>query len=91
MEFRAKMALLVLIALGATMGWLASIIARTEAPGAILRQIALGLAVALVSGGFANGGTMIGSLSFVGLGVALAASAVALVLYHAVGKRKAKA
>ena len=34
------MALLVLIVLGATLGWLASIIARTEAPGAILRQIA---------------------------------------------------
>jgi uncharacterized membrane protein YeaQ/YmgE (transglycosylase-associated protein family) len=85
------MALLVLIALGATIGWLASIIARTEEPGAILRQIALGLAVALVSGGFANDGTMIGSLSFVGLGVALAAGAVALVLYHAIPKRKAKA
>ena len=31
------MALLVLIVLGATLGWLASILARTEAPGTILR------------------------------------------------------
>ena len=36
------MALLVLIVLGASLGWLASILARTEAPGTILRQVALG-------------------------------------------------
>ncbi|NJO14082.1 MAG: hypothetical protein HC870_02755 [Rhizobiales bacterium] len=85
------MALLVLIALGATVGWLASIIARTEDAGAILRQIALGLVVALVGGVIANEGTFIGSLSFLGLGVAVAASAVTLVLYHTLLRRKAKA
>ncbi len=85
------MAMLVLIVLGATMGWLASILARTEAPGAILRQIALGLAVSVVAGGLANGGTMIGSLSFLGLGVALVSCLVALVLYHAIIRRKARA
>ncbi|MEQ5787788.1 hypothetical protein J3454_07790 [Erythrobacter sp. NFXS35] len=85
------MALLVLIMLGVTLGWLASIIARTEAPGAILRQIAGGVTVSLVAGVIANGGTMLGSLSFLGLGVALAATAVALVLYHAVLRRKAEA
>ncbi len=85
------MALLVLIVLGATLGWLASILARTEAPGAILRQVALGLAVSVVAGEIANEGTMIGSLSFLGLGVALAATAVALVLYHAIARRRASA
>ncbi len=85
------MALLVLIVLGATLGWLASILARTEAPGAILRQVALGLAVSVVAGEIANEGTMIGSLSFLGLGVALAATGVALVLYHAIARRKARA
>ncbi|MDC8755470.1 hypothetical protein OIK40_12545 [Erythrobacter sp. sf7] len=85
------MALLVLIVLGATLGWLASIIARTEAPGAILRQIAGGVAVSLLAGGVANGGTMLGSLSFFGLGVALAVTAVALVLYHAILRRLAEA
>jgi uncharacterized membrane protein YeaQ/YmgE (transglycosylase-associated protein family) len=85
------MALLVLIVLGATLGWLASILARTEAPGAILRQIAVGLAAALVAGGIANDGTMIGGLSLLGLGVALAASVVALVLYHAIARKRAQA
>ncbi|MBA4044322.1 MAG: hypothetical protein C0471_07900 [Erythrobacter sp.] len=85
------MALLVLIALGATLGWLASIIARTEASGAILRQVALGLVVALVAGVIANEGTIIGGLSLLGLGVALASAGVALVLYHAFLQRKANA
>ena len=85
------MALLVLIVLGATLGWLASILARSEAPGAILRQILLGIAVSVVAGETANGGTMIGSLSVLGLGVGLAASLVALVLYHAIARRKASA
>jgi uncharacterized membrane protein YeaQ/YmgE (transglycosylase-associated protein family) len=85
------MALLVLIVLGATLGWLASILARTEAPGEILRQVALGMLVSVVAGETANKGTMIGSLSFISLGIALSATAVALVLYHAVARRRVKA
>jgi uncharacterized membrane protein YeaQ/YmgE (transglycosylase-associated protein family) len=85
------MALLVLILLGATLGWLASILGRTEAPGSILRQIGLGLAVSVVAGEIANDGTVVGSLSLIGLGVALAASLIALVLYHAILGRRAKA
>jgi uncharacterized membrane protein YeaQ/YmgE (transglycosylase-associated protein family) len=91
MEISDKMALLVLIVLGATLGWLASILARTEASGAILRQVALGLAVSVVAGEIANEGTMIGSLSFLGLGVALAATGVTLVLYHAIARKRLKA
>lgn len=83
------MALLVLIILGATLGWLASIIARTEAPGTILRQIALGMIVSVVAGIIANEGTMIGSLSLLSLGIALSATGVALVLYHALRARAA--
>lgn len=85
------MALLVLIVLGATLGWLASILARTEAPGMILRQVVLGVAVSVVAGEIANDGTMIGSLSFISLGIALAATGVALVLYHAIVRRKVNA
>jgi len=85
------MALLVLIVLGATAGWLASILARTEAPGTILRQVAGGAIISLVAGGFANGGTMLGGLSLLGLGVALAATGVALVLYHALMRRRTEA
>jgi len=88
MEKSGKMALLVLIILGVTLGWLASIIARTEAPGTILRQIALGMIVSVIAGAIANEGTMIGSLSILSLGIALAATGVALVLYHALRLRK---
>ena len=91
MEIADKMALLVLIVLGTSLGWLASILARTEAPGDILRQVALGLAVSVIAGEIANDGTVIGSLSFLGLGVALASSVVALVLYHGVRRRFVKA
>jgi uncharacterized membrane protein YeaQ/YmgE (transglycosylase-associated protein family) len=82
------MALLVLILLGATLGWLASILARTEAPGSILRQVALGMIISVITGEIANDGTMIGSLSFLSLGVALAATAAALVLFHAIFTRR---
>ncbi len=85
------MALLVLIVLGMTLGWLASILARTEAPGEIFRQIALGVAVSLMAGLLLNDGTMLGSLSFLALGAALAASFVVLVLYHGVRRRKISA
>jgi uncharacterized membrane protein YeaQ/YmgE (transglycosylase-associated protein family) len=84
------MALLVLIVLGATLGWLASILARTEAPSEILRQVALGLVVSMVAGEIANDGAMIGSLSFLALGVALAGSVVALVIYHALLRQRVK-
>ena len=90
-ETADKMALLVLIVLGATLGWLASILARTEAPGDILRQVALGMVVSVVAGGFANDGAMIGSLSFLSLGIALSAAAAALLLYHALQRRKSRA
>ncbi|WP_236922247.1 hypothetical protein [Erythrobacter litoralis] len=77
-----------LIVLGTTLGWLSSIIARTEEPGEILRQAAAGLLVALISGLLVNGGVVLGGLSLVALGVALAATVGALVLYHAVIRRQ---
>lgn len=90
-ETADKMALLVLIVMGATLGWLASILARSEAPGDILRQIALGVAVSVVAGEIANDGAMIGSLSLASLGIALSATAIMLVLYHALTRDKAQA
>jgi uncharacterized membrane protein YeaQ/YmgE (transglycosylase-associated protein family) len=90
-EVSDKMALLVLIVLGATLGWLASILARDEVPGSILRQLALGVIVSVVAGEIANDGTIIGSLSFLGLGIALAATGAALVLYHALARRRVRA
>jgi uncharacterized membrane protein YeaQ/YmgE (transglycosylase-associated protein family) len=85
------MALLVLSVLGVTLGWLASILARTETPGEIFRQIGAGIAVSVTAGALMNDGTMLGSLSFMALGAALAATIVALVLYHGILRRTAKA
>lgn len=85
------MALLVLIVLGVTLGWLASILARTEAPGEIFRQIGIGVSVSLGAGLLLNDGTMLGSLSFLALGAALAATVVAMVLYNAIFRRRVKA
>ncbi|MFL0354992.1 hypothetical protein ACI5KX_00820 [Erythrobacter sp. GH1-10] len=82
------MALLVLIVLGATIGWLASILARTEAAGEILRQMGAGIVATLIVGIAVNGGTVLGSLTLIALGSALAAGVAALVLYHGVMGRR---
>lgn len=77
------MALLVLIVLGAVLGWLASILARTEAPGAIMRQAALGAVISLAGGLLMNSGSVLGGLSLLALGVAVAATCGVLVIYNA--------
>jgi uncharacterized membrane protein YeaQ/YmgE (transglycosylase-associated protein family) len=83
------MALLVLIVVGMALGWLASIIARTEAPGEIMRQMGAGVIASLIAGLALNQGTVLGGLSFLALGVAIAVAAAVLVLYHAVFRRSA--
>ena len=82
------MALLVLIVLGASLGWLASILGRTEAPRDILRQIGLGIVVCVIAGAVINEGTMVGSLSLLGLGAGVVAAVAALALYHAAMNRR---
>jgi len=81
------MALFVLLILGISMGWFASILARTEAAGSILRQMGVGVLAALVAGLTMNSGTILGGLSLFGLGAAVAAAFVALVLYNAISNR----
>ena len=85
------MALVVLIILGASLGWFASILARTEAAGAILRQMALGVVIALVAGLIANTGSLLGGLSLLALGVASGCAAAALGVYHAVTRHNSDA
>lgn len=84
------MALLVLIVLGATIGWLASILMRSEAPREILRQIGVGLVATLAVGLIANSGTFLGGLSFIALGSGMGAGIIALVAYHMLIKPKAE-
>lgn len=76
------MALAVLIVIGALLGWTASILARTEAGGEIVRQIAIGLVASLVVGLFMNNGTMLGGLSLLALGSAIGAAILLLAIYH---------
>ncbi len=84
------MALLLLIVIGLSAGWLASIIARTEAPRDILRQMGIGLIVSLIAGLLVNSGTILGGLTPLALGIAIAATAAALVGYNALVTRNAE-
>jgi uncharacterized membrane protein YeaQ/YmgE (transglycosylase-associated protein family) len=84
-------ALFVLIILGTSLGWFASVLARTEAAGAILRQIGIGIVAALAGGLVMNGGTMIGGLSLLALGTATLLAIAALALYHALVTRREEA
>lgn len=81
------MALIVLIVLGAMLGWLASILARTEDAGEILRQMGLSLLASLIAGLIVNSGTVIGGLSLLALGAASVAAIMVLILYHTVLRR----
>ncbi|MCK0129581.1 hypothetical protein [Erythrobacter sp. F6033] len=76
------MALLVLIVLGATLGWLASILTRSEASGAILRQMGLSMLATIAVGLFVNEWTFIGGLSVIALGAGFAGGVIALIIYH---------
>lgn len=84
------MALMVLIVLGATLGWLASILTRTEEPREILRQIGVGVAATLVVGLLVNSGTFLGGLTLLALGAALTAGVAALAGYYALITRKSQ-
>ena len=81
------MALILLIILGAMLGWLASILARTEQAGEILGQMGLSQLASLIAGLIANSGTVLGGLSLMALGAASAAAIAVLVLYHTVFRR----
>ncbi|MEM9085634.1 MAG: hypothetical protein AAGB23_06895 [Pseudomonadota bacterium] len=85
------MTIFVLILLGVSLGWLSSILMRTETAGVILRQLGVGLAASLVGGLALNGGSMFGGLSLTGLGAGALAAIAALILYHAVFTRREKA
>jgi len=81
------MALLLLIVLGLSVGWLASVVARADQTGAILRQMGIGLVASLAAGLIMNSGTIMGSLSLLALGCAIAACVVALIAYNLVASR----
>lgn len=85
------MALLVLIVLGATLGWMASIVTRTEARRAVLQRIGVGVAATLIVGLLVNSGTFLGGLSLTALGAAVVAGAAALAGFHMFTQRRVEA
>ena len=76
------MGLLVLIAVGCILGWVASILARSDDRRGIAINIGLGLLAALVAGGFASSESLLIGLSGRTLLLALLASAIALSAYN---------
>jgi len=82
------MALILLITLGALLGWLGSIALRFEIPGAVLRMILVGIVTSLVVGLIANGGTFLGSLSWLAMGVAASVTMPTIVGYYAFTTRE---
>lgn len=85
------MALLVLILLGAVIGWLASIVTRTEGSREILRQMGIGTAATLVVGLTVNSGTFLGGLSLPALAAAIVAGVAAIAGYHAISNSRREA
>lgn len=83
------MALMVLILVGISLGWLTSILSRTEAARQILSQIGLALIAALSAGLAANSFIVLDGISLFALGIGCAAAMAALVCYHAVARPKA--
>ena len=84
------MALILLVVLGAVLGWLASVLMRTEDKRPVLEDIAAGLAGALSLGLFVNNFTMLGSLRLVALAAEIAGAAIALGALYAWRKRRAQ-
>ena len=85
------MALFVLFILGISLGWFSSVLARTDAPGAILRQIGVGLVAALVFGFVFNTGSVLGGLTLLGLGAGAGGAITALIVFYVFVTRPAKA
>ena len=76
------MALLVLIFMGATLGWLASIVVRVEDARGILAQIAIGAVACLLGAMIISNGFVFGALQWDTLGAGVAAAIVVLAGYN---------
>ena len=85
------MALILLIVIGALIGWLASIIARCEDSRGVLIQIGLGAAVAVVAGLLINNGAILGGLSATALLLAVAITSIAMAVYNLTVRSNANA
>ncbi len=85
------MALILLVVIGAILGWLASIITRTEDRGGILTDIGVGIGGSLVAGLLVGSGSIIGGLSTTALFAAIAGAIVSLGVLKIIVRNRADA
>lgn len=78
------MAILIFILTGLLIGWLASIVTRTEDAGGIFKSIGLGAIASATGGLIMNGFMLFGALEWLALGVAALAAVVVLAAYKLV-------
>lgn len=84
------MALILLLVLGAALGWLASVLMRIEDKRPVLEDVAAGLGGALLAGLHVNNYTMLGSLRLTAFAAAIAGTAIALGVLYFWRKRRAR-
>lgn len=83
------MSVICLVLIGVLIGWMAAILTRVEDASGIRRDLALGVAGALVVGLFANNGVMLGGLSWVALTAGIAGGVIVPAAYKLLQKRRA--
>ena len=81
------MGLLILIVVGALLGWLATIILRIEDGRGILANALIGVLGSLVTGLIAGNGAIFGTVSGVALLWAVAGSALLIAMFNVVRQR----
>jgi len=84
------MGFLVLIAVGSVLGWLASILSRSDSGRGIAVNVALGLVAALVAGAIASSGSLLIGLSVKAFLLALVATGVVLGGYNIARARRSE-
>ena len=82
------MSVICLILIGALIGWLAAILTRVEDARGIRRDLALGVAGALLAGLLANKGVMLGGLSWFALAAGIFGGVLVPAAYKMFEKRR---
>lgn len=78
------MALILLIVIGAIIGWLSSIIARADQRGNIAPRIVVSTAAAIITGALVNHGSLLMGLGGRTVFLALAAASVTMLLFEVI-------
>lgn len=74
------MGLVILIAMGAMLGWLAAVVRRSESSEIVMRNVGAGIIGAVLAGVLANSASILQGISASALLLALAGAAVSIAL-----------